>query len=587
MNAAVIILAYLAPYAAGIPTQEPVPFSVADGPPRYPWNQKTTAVTLRFDGSMPAALEIIRLVRVPDNRVWHVAETLNANTSEANVSLQGSVGAETLLLIRAPGHLGYILDGPFRWPAQAATYPASTLWRRTIRGHSTGSHAPLIWVGKDDWGVSRTTCEWINSTAWECVGVPLNAIGVVVATTSGEVRCSIPNGLVSASGVEATSNHTSAWGRLVVVQTSGSVRSKDGIRVTAQRLQVPRERPLATRLEVVPERQIHVERVADGVAWIWGTGAPADGWVEIGATGAATERIDVREVSEVPPELPLRIQLQPPATVFGRVSAPAGNIAAEAVVTLYRFGPDDRGPNHDKQPPRRITVAEMRADTDGVFHFDDLALEPYEVVAIHPALGRGVRRVTPDGRETDIVLRSTAQVRGRVLRNGVPAAGVRVVIVPDLAQFAAAGDLTEMRGGDGESNEDGRFAVSLAARGSSELRIGDERAGVRRVPLGPAESLSGVIDIGDVELGALAVVTFVLEGNTACDILLTGPAGRTGMSVLRSSRLGPALSQAVVPEPGRWHVTAVCGSRERAVVPASIDVSTSARDITVRLTWSQ
>jgi hypothetical protein len=317
--------------------------------------------------------------------------------------------------------------------------------------------------------------------------------------------------------------------------------------------------------------------------WVWGTQAPADGWIEIAGTGAATERIDTREVADVPPELPLRIQLQAPATVFGHVRVGSTNAGADSVVTLYRLEHDVR--QQDK--PRRITVAEMRADTDGAFHFADLAIEPYEIVAIHPALGRGVRRVTPDGRETDVLLHSSAQVKGRVLRNGLPARGIRVVIVPDLAQFAAAGDLTEMRGGETESDEDGRFAVSLAARGASELRIGDERAGVRRVPLGPAESVSGVIDIGDVELGATSLVTFVLEGNGACDILLTGPAGRTGMAVLRSSRIGPALVQAIVPEPGRWHVTAVCGGKERAVVPASIDVPASARDITVRLAWPQ
>lgn len=583
MRAAALILSYLAAYAAGVPGQEPIPFSIADGPPRYPWNHKTTAVTLRFDGPMPAVLQIVRLVRVDDNRAWRVAETLNANTSEANVSLQGSIGAETLLLIRAPGRPGYILDGPFRWPVQGATYAVNTQWRKTIRGHSTGPHTSLIWVAEDGGVAPRTTCEWTGTTAWECVGVPLNAIGVVVTTTPGDVRCSIPNGMVSTSGVEATNNFSSAWGRMVVVQATGTVRSRDGIRITAKRLEVPRERPLATRLEVVPDSQIHVERVADGVVWVWGTGAPTDGWLEVAGTGAATERIDIREVTDVPPALPLLIQLQAPATMFGHVRVAGGNAAAEAVVTLYRFEHDD----HQRDKPRRITVAEMRADTDGGFHFGDLAVEPYEIVAIHPALGRGVRRVTPDGRETDVVLRSTAQVKGRVLRNGLPARGVRVVIVPDLAQFATAGDLTEMRGGETESNEDGRFTVSLAARGSSELRIGDERAGVRRVPLGPAESLSGVIDIGDVELAAMAVVTFVLEGEGSCDILLTGPAGRTGMSVLRSSRIGPAVMQAVVPEPGRWHVTAVCGSRERAVVPASIDVPASARDMTVRLTWPQ
>ena len=114
MKAAMVVLSYLALCGAGVSAQEPIPFSVADGPPRYPWNQKTTAVTLRFDRPMAGVLEIIRLVRVPDSRAWHVAETLSANTSEGPISLQGSVGAETLFLIRARGSLGYILDGPFR-----------------------------------------------------------------------------------------------------------------------------------------------------------------------------------------------------------------------------------------------------------------------------------------------------------------------------------------------------------------------------------------------------------------------------------------------------------------------------------------
>ena len=83
------------------------------------------------------------------------------------------------------------------------------------------------------------------------------------------------------------------------------------------------------------------------------------------------------------------------------------------------------------------------------------------------------------------------------------------------------------------------------------------------------------------------IPTLVLEDGRACDILLTGPAGRTGMTVVRSARIGPAMSQAVVPEPGRWQVVAACGARERPVLPAWIEVSPSARDITVRLTWPQ
>ena len=567
--------------------QEALPLAVAEGPPRYPWTTTaaTTTVTLRFDRGVPAAIEIVRLGRAVDDRPWHLAETVHATVSEGEAVLKGPIGVETFLLIRAAGHPGYILDGPFRWPSQAATYFVRTEWRKTIRGNSTGSHASLTWVSTDDGAVRGTACEWVGKTMWECVGVPLNAVGVVVMNMTGEVRCGIPSGVLSPSGVETTRIRASAWGRLVIAQAGVMSQSADGVRITSKRLQVPRARPLTTRVEVLPDSRVQIDTIAEGVAWISGSEVPDDGWIEIGAHDRASERLDIREVTEAPPDLPLRVQLPPAVTVSGRVRNAGDSPASDAVVTLYRFARGDR--DRDKKPPVRITVAETHADSEGAFHFDDLSIEPYEIVAMHPVFGRGVRRLTPDGREIDIALRSAALVVGRVLKDGIPAAAVRVVVVPDLAQFAAAGDITELRGGETQTDEYGRFAVTLASRGSSELRVGGEGAGVKRLSLGAAERQAGVIDVGDIELNAGASVAFVFEGAGSCEILLTGPAGRAGMSVVRGSRIGPAMFQAIVPEPGRWRTVAVCGTRERAVLPAWIDLSPSARDVTIRLTWPQ
>ena len=566
-------------------TQDALPLTVGEGPPHYAWTttMATTTVTLRFDSAVPAAIQIVRLARTIEDRRWRLAETVHATASEGGLSLNGPIGVETLLLIRAAGHPGYILDGPFRWPAQAATYLVRTQWRKTIRGNSIGSHASLTWVSTDDGTLPGTVCEWAGRTMWECVGVPLNGTGVVVMNTTGEVRCGIPSGVLSPSGVETTTTRASAWGRLVIAQTGPVAHLADGVRITARRLQIPRARPMTTRVEVVTDGRVQLDSVADGVVWISGAELPDDGWIEIGAPDRASERLDVREVAEAPPDLPLRVHLQPAATVSGRVSSAARSPAPGAVVTLYRFARRDR--NHERKAPVRITVAETHADSDGAFQFDHLAIEPYEVVAMHPVFGRGVRRVTPDGREIDIALRSSAQAVGRVLRDGMPAAAVRVVVVPDLAQFGAAGDITELRGGETQTDEDGRFVVTLASRGSSELRVGDEGVGVKRLPLGAAEGQAGVIDVGDIALTAGVSVTFVFEGAGSCEILLTGPAGRTGMSVVRSSRIGPAMFQGVVPEPGRWHTVAICGTRERAVLPAWLDLSASVRDVTIRLTW--
>jgi hypothetical protein len=98
----------------------------------------------------------------------------------------------------------------------------------------------------------------------------------------------------------------------------------------------------------------------------------------------------------------LHVQLQPAVALSGRVRNAAGEPAADSVLTLYRFL---RGAgNRDQRQAARIEVAETRADSQGAFRFDDLGIEPYEVVAIHPEFGTGVRRVTPDGRELDITL---------------------------------------------------------------------------------------------------------------------------------------------------------------------------------------
>jgi hypothetical protein len=573
-----------------------LPLTVADGAPTSAPGAVVVSVTLRFDAPVPDVLDVVRLARTPGERSWRVAETSRTDASGGRAVVRGSAGLESLLLIRGAGQAGYIIDGPFRWPVQAATYFIRARWRRTVRGRFPLAGGALTWIGQDDRGLTESpSCNWTGSGAWECVGVPLDAGGVVVATSPGQVHCALPAGPLSAAGVQASQRRSSTWGRLLIV-SSGPPASAvaGGARVMARRLITPRARPQSLRLEEGQDDRIRVDPAGDGAVWISGNEVPDDGWIEIGARDRASERLEVRDVAGAPAELPLRVQLQPSAVVSGRVTAGPGVAAPESIVTLYRFAsrrPTEPreliAPNGARQPQKRIAVAEVRADADGVFRFDDLARERYEIVAMHPTFGRGEVRLEPDGQEVEVALRRPARAVGRVVRDGVPAAGVRVVFVPALAQFATAGDVTELRGGEAETDHDGRFTISLAPRGSGELRVGDERAGVRRVPLGPAESLPEVVQVGTIELDALPPLTLVFEAAGACSLLLTGPDARSGMSVIRASRLGPAMFQAAVPEPGRWHVVAVCGPRERAVMPATIDVVPGRPDVTIRLMWPQ
>jgi hypothetical protein len=95
------------------------------------------------------------------------------------------------------------------------------------------------------------------------------------------------------------------------------------------------------------------------------------------------------------------------------------------------------------------------------------------------------------------------------------------------------------------------------------------------------------VDIGTIVMTSTPSVSFVLEGAESCGLLLTGPAGRTGLAVVYARRTGPAMFQADVPEPGQWFVVAVCGGRERPVSPPVIGVAPASQVQTVRLFWPQ
>lgn len=542
-------------------------------------------VQLRLDVSGIDRVEVVRLTRSLGDKAWRLAEIARAPADRLIV--RAPAGVESLLLLRASSRPGYLLDGPFRWPAQPSTYVIAPRWRRTIRGRQPRDGAGSItWVPgrEDDRRDAWPACAWLDDESWECVGVPLSVPGVVLSAPRGLVHYSVAAGALTRPGIEDVSVADALWGRLLIVNVAQpeAARRLAGVHASALRLSVPRARPQSARLEATTDATVRVTRVGTGAFWLSGAATPVDGWVELGGSGFAPLRIETTDVAGSPPELPMRVALESPVEVTGRVTGGPDVPAVGALVTLYRFAHD---PPIPKRPPRRIVVSEQRASDDGAFRFGDLAMERYEIVAMHPVLGRGERRFDPDGQEVEIALRKPPEAIGRVTRDGVPVRGVPVTVVPDLAQFAAADDMTELRGGDATTDQDGRFAVLLASRGRGEIRIGQEATGVRRIPLGSAETLPPIIDVGTIELDALAPVTLVLEGSDGCQLLLVGPSGRTGMTIVRAVRLGPAMFQASLPEPGRWMVSAVCGKRERAVIPAAIDLPAGARDRTIRLAW--
>jgi hypothetical protein len=295
--------------------QDVVPFAISDGLPRLPWARAKSPVVLQFDNAVLTELEIMRLARSGQDRNWRLADTMHVVPAGDRVVVEGPIGIETLMLVRARDRPGYLLDGPFRWPSRPSTYIVLTKWRKTIRGTFSDPHATLQWLSADDEGDRGAGCEWRDRTEWECVGIPLHAHGVVVMITNGQVTCGIPSAVVSPAGVDVASTRTSAWGRLVVVERPKSDVTRP-LHITAVRPAASGELPLAprsARTERAIDTRVHVDLIADGVAWIAGAEVPEDGWLEIEAADGATERVELRELARGLANTPLRVQVVRPS----------------------------------------------------------------------------------------------------------------------------------------------------------------------------------------------------------------------------------------------------------------------------------
>lgn len=544
-------------------------------------------LVLRFDGPLAGQLEVLRLVKLAGDTVWRLADHTQAVATDGVSSIRGTAGLNTLLIIRAGDHAGYLLAGPLRWPGKDGSLDVPLAWRRTVRGEwPAGDTGPPQWLSSTDDALPSAwpQCVPLTGGHWECLGVPLDASGVVFSSTPPRLLFGIARGMDAAT-VETVSPSSAEWGRLLVVGRADRVpvSRTDRVVVAARKLQVPRMRRLPSRAMSEADSRIDAERLAEGVYWVSGTASPEASWLEITALGRAPLRLDMPAVVQAFTDIPVHVHLEEAAAVAGRVIEEGGSVAPGVVVTLYRLIPDGR--TDRARPPRRVTVDEVTTDGDGVFRFTDVAREPHELLAFHPASGRAERAVSPDDQDVQLRLRPPSRAIGRVIRQGLPAAGVRVASVPELTEFAAMEDVTELLGGDTTTDQDGRFIVSLAPRGSIGLRIGGERAGVRRLSLGAAESLPRTLDVGTIDLNPLPRLTLILPESAGCDLLLIGPIGRAGLTIHPAVRLGPAMFEARLPEPGNWSITVRCAGQPRALTPRSINVAGDEGERTIQLAW--
>lgn len=519
---------------------------------------------------VPTTVRSIRLTRRNGDRPPEDAAGDLAG-DEAHVTCESGEGV-MVSLVRGDG--AYLVDGPFECPARDAVRRADPIWRRTVR-----IPAPPEPVARSDVDVVRADqdhdgwprCGWIREMA-ECRGVPLDVRAVVLFVDRDRVWWTVM------ADADARVFQSSAWGRLIVA-SPGSANGPIAAAM-AHPVRPPPERSAALRLETEAVAHAHVVALSPAALWIYGEEIPRDAWLELRRLHEGPSYLPLDQVAGAPARLPLWVVLDADRPVTGVARGQSGDAASGAVVTLFRLI-DERSPSPPalapgasgtpRQQPRRVFVAERIATDEGRFEFDGLGDAEYEIVAWQPRLGRGIASVSRGGGEVTVRLESSGEVRGRVVSRGEPVAGVDIVSLPDTQAYLQSADMTDLKGGDGRTGGDGRFAVTLSPAGGGEVRVGGGRYPIRRFPL--PRRATPVVDLGDIDLGAPLDVTIVLDQDPGCEVRATGPIGHAGLQVIGGSRIAPGLFRITFPEEGTWEVQLACGRNERPLAPGLVTIT--------------
>lgn len=537
------------------------------------------------------ATEILHLIRSENRAVtWRLAARTKVETSAVQVALAGRPGEESVLVFKSALG-GYTLEGPFRWPREPGVKPVESQRRRTLRGRlaiERPAATQILWLSHDG---ATAWDEWPRCLAlpeewWECVGVPWNESGVVVFSAAGEIRFGVaPASPAAAPSIQQIALRRASWCRLVrLLLATAPAESLDPVSIAAQQVAVSR----GARVFDAIDKRISIETLRPGRYWICGPSEAVDAELNIRGRQFADVRVKFDGWQAGPVEVVHDVWVEPPIRLTGRVTDARGRPAPSAHVLVSERV---RRPEDERAVPTKPTmkyrlVAETRADAAGEFEVFGLAAQPYEFVAMHETLGRTSTLLTPSGRPIELRLIPSKRVRGRVVRNGQPMSNVLVARVPELAGYVGSSDPLRQMSLSQLTGPDGRFELALPPEGRGELRIGSERAGVRRIPLAPVEQLPSVLDLGDIELQSSITVLVTAPGGEGCQLHAVGPFGQVGLTVVRGAPAADGSQILRLPEPGRWALSLVCGRRELLVQPPMIDVASDLPDqrfeVTVR-----
>ena len=480
------------------------------------------------------------------------------------VVIRGTAGVSVIVVFEHSDG-SYLLDGPFSWPLTDAIRTLEPQVYRTVRGtvpKDDEGEVPIQWIGSRPARGAWPACFRNGRSRWACWGVVVEEPGLVVVAEASRIVWS----RVDRAGPGPF--RVARWGRLVIVSERGAPASN--VKVTfARPIPASAERMRAIRLETGPVTGAAATPMVAGVTWLSGNDVPPKAWAELRTERSGPGYVLLQDVAEGGAATPLHVSLAERRVLDGRVVGPKSEIAAQALVSVFRLI-DPPPTDGSRTLPRRVLAAETVAAETGVFTIAELGEAEYEVVAWHPQLGRASVYLAPAERDLVLRLRSSGVVRGRVLAAGKPVHGVNVTSVPDAATFRGAEDMTDVKGGDTRTDVTGRFSVMVAPSGGGELRIGGGEYAVKRIPLPRPPGTS--LDIGDIDLGTAIELMVVLDRDPGCQVRAAGPLGVTGLHLVFGVRKGEATYTMALPEPGLWQFDLVCADGRRPLEPSFMRV---------------
>ena len=414
----------------------------------------------------------------------------------------------------------------------------------------------------------RHECVLMSAARWSCPSVPAGESGVVVILGDGVI------GYVVLGPASAAQSGRAEWGRLVRIAPGGlGPESLGNLQVSSWTVDRPASRPNTQKLDVIPDTTLQVTKVSDASFWVSGPFPSTDAFLRLDGPGVARHDTTMLMVASGPPDSPFVIDATHGVSITGRVETRSGEPVEGALLELFaRVPAGNDGPVDDKALAKTpvIRLGTVVADGEGRFEFSGLENGTYQVAATAFSRGRLARWTTTTSPPMVLTLEPPARATGRVVRQKLPAPGVKVRFVPASTAWRNSSDPSAHLTSDVITDQSGRFTLALPPQPSGDVQFIAPDGASTRITL-PALSNLSEVALGDVALPELIAIE--IRADVAdCKMTAIGPAGALGLAVV-PGRSTSTIYQFDVPEAGQWFLDAECSGQHVSIQPPAIQVT--------------